>query len=198
LFEVLFPAVEKNLSLEASHFPKMMVINALKNADKRIADGQIVAPYFLFAALLYEPMLQRANEKLAKGMLESDAYFSAASEILTQQIRRISLPRHLTLTIREVWNQQAKFEFRVGAKASKLLTHPRFRAAYDFLLLRAQAGSAPAELAEWWTTYQKVNESERRKMTQPQQQPKSDKPKKKRVYRKKTSAAAVANSEGVE
>ena len=197
LFEVLFPAVEKNLSLEASNFPKMMVINALKNADKRVADGQIVAPYFLFAALLYEPMLQRANEKLAKGMLESDAHFSAASEILTQQIRRVSLPRHLALTIREVWNQQAKFEFRVGAKASKLLTHPRFRAAYDFLLLRAQAGSASTELAEWWTTYQKVNETERRKMTQPQQQPKSDKPKKKRVYRKRKNSAIVANSEGM-
>ncbi len=195
LFEVLFPAVEKDLSRETSNFPKMMVIHALQNSDKRIAEGKPVAPYFLFAAFLYEPMMQRTNEKLAKGMLKSDASFSAASEILTQQIRRVSLPRHLTLTIREVWNQQAKFEFRVGAKASKLLMHPRFRAAYDFLLLRAQAGSASEELAEWWTAYQKANESERRKMTQPQAQPKSTKPKKKRVYRKKTKTAVVSNED---
>jgi poly(A) polymerase len=194
LFEVLFPAVEKNLSLEDSHFPKMMVIHALQNSDNRIAENKPIAPYFLFAALLYEPMMQRAREKITKGMHESDAYFSAASEILTQQVRRISLPRHLTLAIREIWNQQAKFEFRVGAKASKLLSHPRFRAAYDFLLLRAQAGSASQELADWWTTYQKVNETERRKMTQPPQQPKSAKSKKKRTYRKKTKTVMISNS----
>ena len=193
LFEILFPAVEKSLSLEEAHFPKMMVINALQNSDNRIAENKPVAPYFLFAALLYEPMLQRVKEKMAKGILESDAYFSAASEILTQQVRHIALPRHLTLVIREVWNQQAKFEFRVGAKPSKLLAHPRFRAAYDFLLLRAQAGSASAELAEWWTTYQSVNETERRKMTQPQQHPKSTKPKKKRIYRKKAKPTATTN-----
>lgn len=195
LFDVLFPAVEKTLSLESSHFPKMMVIHALQNSDNRIAENKPVAPYFLFAAFLYEPMLQRAKEKMAKGMAESDAYFSAASEILTQQVRRISLPRHLTLAIREIWNQQAKFEFRVGAKASKLLTHPRFRAAYDFLMLRAQAGTASEELAEWWTKYQQVNETERRKMTQPAQQPKSAKSKKKRTYRRKSKNAVILNSE---
>jgi poly(A) polymerase len=197
LFEVLFPAVEKSLSLEESHFPKMMVINALQNADNRIAANKPVAPYFLFATLLYEPMVQRAKEKMAKGIFESDAYFSAASEVLTQQIRRISLPRHLTLVIREVWNQQVKFNFCVGAKPSKFLAHPRFRAAYDFFMLRAQTGSVSTELAEWWTTYQRVNETERRKMTQPQQQPKSTKPKKKRPYRKKTKSVVTVNSEAV-
>jgi poly(A) polymerase len=197
LFEVLFPAVEKSLSLEESHFPKMMVINALQNSDIRIAENKPVAPYFLFAALLYEPMLQRAKEKMTKGMLEPDAYFSAASEVLTQQIRRISLPRHLSLAIREIWQQQVKFDFRLGAKPSKFLTHPRFRAAYDFFMLRAQTGSASTELAEWWTTYQSVSETERRKMTQPQQQPKSAKPKKKRTYRKKSKSTVTINSEAV-
>jgi poly(A) polymerase len=123
-------------------------------------------------------------------MPESEAHFAAASEILTQQVRRTLLPRHLTLSIREIWNQQERFAFRVGAKPSKLLTHPRFRAAYDFLMLRAQVDSASAELAEWWTQYQNANETERRKMTQPQAQPKSTKPKKKRTYRRKAKPAA--------
>jgi poly(A) polymerase len=96
------------------------------------------------------------------------------------------LPRHLTLAIREIWNHQVKFDVRVGAKPSKFLAHPRFRAAYDFLMLRAQTGSANEELAQWWTRYQSVNDTERRKMTQPQAQPKSTKPKKKRTYRRKT------------
>lgn len=189
LFEVLFPAVEKSLAQEEGHFPKMMVINALKNSDDRIAENKSVTTYFLFAAFLYEPMLQRAKEKMESGTEESVAYFHAASEILTQQVRLTTMPRHLTLAIREVWNQQAKFEFRVGAKPSKFLAHPRFRAAYDFLMLRAQTGSASEELAQWWTTYQRVNDTERRKMTQPQAQPKSAKVKKKRSYRKKTKKA---------
>ncbi len=185
LFEVLFPAVEKILAHEEAHFPKMMVINALQNSDNRIAENKPVTTYFLFAALLYEPMLQLAKQKMSHSLDETTAHFQAASEILTQQVRRTMIPRHLTLAIREVWNHQAKFEFRVGAKPSKFLAHPRFRAAYDFLMLRAQAGSAPTELAEWWTKYQSVSDSERRKMSQPQAKPKSDKPKKKRTYRKK-------------
>ncbi len=193
LFEVLFPSVEKILAHEEAHFPRMMVINVLQNSDDRIAENKPVTSYFLFAAFLYEPMLHLAKEKMAKGMLESDAYFSASSEILTQQIRRITVPRHLTLAIREIWNNQARFEFRFGAKPSKFLAHPRFRAAYDFFLLRAQIGSASAESAEWWTIYQTVNETERRKMTQPQAQAKSTKPKRKRNYRRKAKTAVVPN-----
>lgn len=195
LFGVLFPAVEKSLSHEAAHFPKMMVINALQNSDNRIADGKPVTTYFLLAALLWEPMLHRAKEKIAKGMLDSDAYHEAANEVLTQQVRRIAVPRHLTLAIREVWNLQPKFTARSGMKPNRLMTHPRFRAAYDFLVLRAQAGSAPAELAEWWTTYQNSNETEQRKMTQPKQQPKSAKTKQKRTYRKRTKSTIVATSQ---
>jgi poly(A) polymerase len=194
LFEMLFPAVEKSLAHEESHFPKMMAIHALQNSDKRIAENKPVTTYFLFAALLYEPMLYRAKEKMAHGLDESTAYFQAASEILTQQVRRTMMPRHLTLAIREVWNQQVKFEFRIGAKPSKFLAHPRFRAAYDFLMLRAQVGSASQELADWWTKYQSVNDSERRKMTQPQTQPKSDKLKKKRNYRKKAKKSDIPAS----
>jgi len=192
LFGVLFPAVEKSLSHEEAHFPKMMVINALKNSDNRIAENKPVTTYFLLAALLWEPMLHRAKEKIAKGTPDADAYHEAASEVLTQQVRRIAIPRHLTLAIREVWSLQPKFAARSGMKPNRLMTHPRFGAAYDFLVLRAQAGSAPAELAEWWTAYQSANETEQRKMTQPKQQPKSAKPKRKRPYRKKTKNPAIA------
>ena len=189
LFGMLFPAVEKSLSHEASHFPKMMVINALKNADDRVAEGKTVQPYFLFAALLFEPMQQRADEKIKKGELESIAYYEAASEVLTQQVRRLAIPRHFTLAIREIWSLQPKFSSQVGMKPYRLLTHPRFRAAYDFLMLCAQTGSASTELAEWWTAYQAASESEQRKMTQPQ--PVAAKPKKKRTYRKKAKPLVI-------
>jgi len=189
LFGMLFPAVEKSLSHEAAHFPKMMIINALKNADDRVAEGKTVQSYFLFAALLFEPMQQRADEKIKKGELESIAYYEAAGEVLTQQVRRLAIPRHFTLAIREVWSLQPKFSSQVGMKPYRLLTHPRFRAAYDFLMLRAQTGSASTELAEWWTAYQATSESEQRKMTQPQ--PVAAKPKKKRTYRKKAKPLVI-------
>ncbi len=197
LFGVLFPAVEKSLSHEEAHFPKMMVINALKNSDTRIAEGKPVTTYFLLAALLWEPMLHRAKEKMAKGSHEADAYNEAASEVISQQVRRIAVPRHLTLAIREVWSLQPKFTARTGMKPNRLMAHPRFRAAYDFLVLRAQAGSASAELAEWWTAYQNADETEQRKMTQPkQQQPKKNtktKAKRKRNYRRKSTNTVTSS-----
>ena len=136
-------------------------------------------------------MLRRAKEKLAKGLPEANAYYEAASETLTQQVRRIAIPRHLTLAIREVWNLQPKFNARVGAKPSRLMTHPRFRAAYDFLILRAQTGDVPLEVAQWWETYQHENENTQRKMTQPQATEKNSKSKRKRTYRKKTKTSTA-------
>ena len=194
LFSVLFPATDKSLMYEKADFPKMMVIKALENSDQRIADNKPVTLYFLIAALLWEPMLRRAKEKIAKGFPESNAYYDAASETLTQQVRRIAIPRHLTMAIREVWNLQPKFNARVGAKPSRLITHPRFRAAYDFLVLRAQTGDVSLEVAQWWETYQEENENTQRKMTQPQANDKAVNPKRKRTYRKKTKSAAVTIS----
>jgi poly(A) polymerase len=194
LFSVLFPATDKSLMYEEADFPKMMVIKALENSDKRIADNKPVTLYFLIAALLWEPMIRRAKEKIAKGFPESNAYYDAASETLTQQVRRIAIPRHLTMAIREVWNLQPKFNARVGAKPSRLITHPRFRAAYDFLVLRAQTGDVSLEVAQWWETYQEENENTQRKMTQPQANDKAVNPKRKRTYRKKTKSAAVTIS----
>jgi poly(A) polymerase len=194
LFSVLFPATDKSLMYEEADFPKMMVIKALENSDKRIADNKPVTLYFLIAALLWEPMIRRAKEKIAKGFPESNAYYDSASETLTQQVRRIAIPRHLTMAIREVWNLQPKFNARVGAKPSRLITHPRFRAAYDFLVLRAQTGDVSLEVAQWWETYQEENENTQRKMTQPQANDKAVNPKRKRTYRKKTKSAAVTIS----
>jgi poly(A) polymerase len=193
LFSVLFPATDKSLMYEEADFPKMMVIKALENSDQRIADNKPVTLYFLIAALLWEPMIRKAKEKIAKGFPESNAYYDAASETLTQQVRRIAIPRHLTMAIREVWNLQPKFNVRLGAKPSRLITHPRFRAAYDFFVLRAQTGDVSLEVAQWWETYQQENENMQRKMTQPQanDKDKATHPKRKRTYRKKTKSVAV-------
>ncbi len=167
LFQVLFPSTEDSLAVEENGFPRLLLIKALENSDSRIAEGKTVTAYFLLAAFLWEPVQMRAKEKMAQGEVEYIAYQDAASEIIARQIRSTALPRHISMAMREVWSLQPKFNARIGSKPSRLIGHPRFRAGYDFLLLRAETGGADPEVAEWWTKYQHADENEQRKMTQP-------------------------------
>lgn len=167
LFQVLFPATEKSLAVEQEGFPKLFLIRALQNSDNRTAEGKTVTAYFLLAAFLWEPVQTIAREMIKKGVPEYMAYQDAANEAVSRQVKLTAMPKYITTAMREVWGLQPKFNARVGSKPSRLLTHPRFRAGYDFLLLRAETGGVDSELAEWWTRYQSANENEQRKMTQP-------------------------------
>jgi poly(A) polymerase len=165
----------------------LFLIKALENSDNRIAEGKTVTAYFLLAAFLWEPVAIRAKEKVAKGMAESMAYQEAATEVISRQSSSTSLPRHITMSMREVWTLQPKFNMRVGSRPSRLLAHPRFRAAYDFLLLRAETGGADPELAAWWGRYQEADETEQRKMTRPPRGAQNGRVRRKRTYRKKAA-----------
>lgn len=198
LFRRLFPATEDCLSTEENGFPRLFLIRALENSDLRIAEGKPVTAYFLLAAFLWEPVRVLAAKKISRGEQESIAFQIAASEIISKQMRSITLPRHISLAMREVWNMQPKFEVRHGAKPSRLIEHPRFRASYDFLLLRVETGGASAEMAEWWTRYQSANEDERRKMTQPPRRNKSSSATRKKRYRKAKSSTAKDNGKNVQ
>jgi poly(A) polymerase len=191
LFQVLFPDTERSLSDEEEGFPRLLLIKALQNSDNRIAEGKPVTAYFLFAAFLWEPVRLLAKQKISEGQVEYLAYQDAANEVLARQVRYTALPRHITLAIREVWSLQPKFNARFGSKPSRLILHPRFRASYDFLLLRADTGGADPELAKWWHLYQNASEIEQRKMTQPSRKNANGKPSRKRNYRKKKPAASV-------
>ena len=191
LFQVLFPATENCLSVEDNGFPRLLLIKALENSDNRIAEGKTVTAYFLFAAILWEPVQMRAKEHMARGVVEFLAYQDAANEVISMQIKSTALPRHITMAMREVWNLQPKFNVRVGSKPSRLITHPRFRAGYDFLLLRADTGGADPDLAQWWGQYQGSNENEQRKMTQPSRQAQGSKPGRKRNYRRPVKDSAA-------
>lgn len=186
LFQVLFPATEDSLAVEENGFPRLLLIKALENSDNRIAEGKTVTAYFLLAAFLWEPVRISAKEKMARGEVEVIAYQDAASEIIAKQVRSTALPRHISMAMREVWSMQPKFNARIGSRPSRLIGHPRFRAGYDFLLLRAETGGADPELAEWWTRYQHASENEQRKMTQPPRGAQNKKPGRKRSYNRKT------------
>jgi poly(A) polymerase len=185
LIQVLFPATEKSLAVEEEGFPKLFLIKALQNSDNRIAEGKTVTVYFLMAAFLWEPVQMLVKAMLKNGGVEYLAYQEAANEVISKQIKITAMPKYITTAIRELWSLQPKFNARVGSKPSRLMAHPRFRAAYDFLVLRAETGGADPELSEWWTRYQNANENEQRKMTQPSRNKKSGL---KRNYRRTAQA----------
>jgi poly(A) polymerase len=157
LFDHLFPQTEASLSREEQGFPIMLVVKALANTDARIAAGKPVTPAFLFAALLWEPTRLLAEQKVAAGMNGIEALAEAGDEVVGKQVKSITIPKRFTLPMREIWNMQPRFENRSGKRPQRLLGHPRFRAAYDFLLLRAECGEADAELAQWWTDFQRLD-----------------------------------------
>lgn len=167
LFGILFPDTERSLQSQQHDFPRMFLIRALENSDRRFNDGKTLTPYFLLAALLWEPLQFAVQKRLAHGENETLAYQNAANEILTRQIKITAMPRHITQSMRDVWFLQNKFSRTVGVRPYRLLEQAKFRAAFDFLQLRAETGGADPELVKWWATFQEADEETQRKMTAP-------------------------------
>mgnify|MGYP006280043653 CR=1 FL=1 len=194
LFGMLFQQTEACLGQEDQNYPLTFLARALEKTDQRIQEDKTAAPYFLFAALLWEPVRFRAKARVAGGQEEIMAFQEAASEVLTRQIRRIAIPRGVTLQARDVWFLQPRFEQTQGGRPFRLISHPRFRAAYDFLQLRAETGDADTELAQWWQAFVEANDTERRTMSR-LGQPGSGKPGKNRkrsnASRRSKNASAV-------
>lgn len=175
LYKTLFPQAERCLKTEKNNFPRVFIARALENSDKRIAEDKSVTPYFLMAAFLWESVQILAKELMCKGDEESFAYQNAVSKVLSTQVKSLSIPKRVTQSMREVWLLQLRFEKRIGGRPYRLLSHPRFRAAYDFLLLRAETGGAEMEVAQWWTKFQDANDTEQKKMTRPPRKRKNNK-----------------------
>ena len=157
LFAQLFPRTEAALAVEEEGFPHVFIAKALANTDSRVQQDMPVTPAFLFAALLWEPVRQIAKALEADGVHPSEALRRASFEVVEEQVKRVALPRRFSTPMIEIFQMQPRFTQRNGKRPQRLLTHPRFRAAYDFLLLRAQVGEAEQELADWWTQLQSGN-----------------------------------------
>jgi len=164
LFRFLFPLVEKSLEREENGFPVTLIPRALANTDTRLSEDKPVTPAFLFAALLWEPVREETGALTARGMNSYDAMQRAAERVLREQLQHVSIPKRFSVPMREIWSLQGRFERRAGQQAFRLLENKRFRAAYDFLLLRAETGEADRGLADWWTRFQTASETERRAM----------------------------------
>ncbi|MGH8443029.1 MAG: polynucleotide adenylyltransferase PcnB [Nevskiaceae bacterium] len=155
LWHELFPDLARVQDEDREHNVRAFVEWALANTAERLKHDQPVSPAFLFAALLWSPMAGRARVlREQQGHPEHVALAQAAEEIMARQVLRVAIPKRFSVPAREIWQMQSRFDNRRGSAPQRLMAHPRFRAAYDFLLLRAQAGEAPQELADWWTAAQ--------------------------------------------
>ncbi|WP_293392048.1 polynucleotide adenylyltransferase PcnB [Nevskia sp.] len=154
LFAELFPGTERAISAAKRDLELLRI--ALANTADRIKRDLPVTPAFLYAALLWPQYADRTYElEVERGHDPQTAQTQAADEVLAKQQHRIAIPKRFSLPMREIWAVQPRFEDLRPGRAKRLLTHPRFRAAYDFLLLRAQAGEPGcAALADWWTKAQ--------------------------------------------
>ena len=163
LFEQLFPASAAALR-HNPEYTDTLIRNALENTDLRVQQDKPVTPAFLFAALLWPALPARSLRLQDRGMPPIPAMQEAAHELISEQCQRIAVPKRFTMPIREIWDMQERLPRRSGKRADLLLENPRFRAGYDFLLLRESAGEETGGLGEWWTEYQDVSDSDRRAM----------------------------------
>ncbi len=161
LFGHLFPATEAALAREEQGFPLTFVTRVLENTDRRVVEGKPVTPIFLLAALLWEPVRRRAEAAVAAGTSPVQALLDAGRLEVEAQVGHVAIPRRISLPMRDVWILQDRLQRRQPSRLSRLLAHPRFRAAFDFFLLRGEAGEVEAELCDWWRRFEEGDEAER-------------------------------------
>ena len=130
---------------------------ALRNTDKRLASGKSITPAFLYAVFLWPGLKEQMAMLEAEGMPPTAALHAAANQVIAAQTFKTSIPKRFQVTMKEIWEMQLRLPRNQGNRALKLIAHPRFRAAYDFLLLREEAGEIPAGLGQWWTEFQQEN-----------------------------------------
>lgn len=155
LFRQLFPVLDPHLARpDALKF----VNAALRSTAQRMQSGQPVSPAFLYASLLWPAVEARAAQlRTEQGCEPFQAMQQAGEEVIARTVACVAIPKRFSLPMRDIWDLQPRFEQTASTRARRLMTHPKFRAAYDFLLVRGESSGNPAlaELAAWWTEAQK-------------------------------------------
>lgn len=155
LLAPLFPQTVTVLDGADGAAREALIEKAIANTAQRMIEDRPVTPAFIFAALLWPAVdghMQRLQEQDGKPPVQALAI--AQSMVVDRQLRCVSIPKRFAVPMREIWQLQPRFHKRDGKQPQRLMTHPRFRAAYDFLLLRAETGEVDRELAQWWTDIQ--------------------------------------------
>ncbi|ACE83431.1 polynucleotide adenylyltransferase PcnB [Cellvibrio japonicus] len=191
LLQQLFPGTDEALKANEPAMAELVEL-CMANTDKRIRSDKTVTPAFIYAALLW-PGLQRRYLQLQDSYTPAQAWNQAAQDVINQQLTRTSIPKRFLIPMREIWDLQQRLPNRLGLRALRLLDHPRFRAAYDFLLMREEAGEPLDGLGSWWTHFQGANDEEREAMVRALSRPTgSGKPRRRRPRKPRNAGDSSA------
>ena len=156
-----------NLIIYPPSEPSALVKQVAINTDKRIGAGKSINPAFFYAALLWENYLHQLEKAKKRNMPFADAQMHAAGKVIDRQRIKTAIPKFAEQFIRDIWILQPKLAAPRSKQIVQLSEHPRFRAGFDFLLLREQCGDAEHPLSEstngmgeWWHNYQTLSEQQ--------------------------------------
>lgn len=166
LFQQLFPIIAEHFTEDYSSPTEQMLDLALDSTDQRIEEGKRINPAFMFAAMLWYPLQERAKLLMEQRKISFyDAIMEASNYILDEQVRTIAIPRRHTATIREIWQLQLRLPRRNGKRAFRLMELNKFRAGFDFLEMRGEVEQGEtAQLAKWWQVFQSAARNMRQAM----------------------------------
>lgn len=141
-----------------------LLVLAMRNTDLRLADGKTVTPAFLYAALLWAPLQQELSRQLGDNPVTLPTQYEAANKVISRQLKMTSIPKRFTIVMREIWDLQLRLGVRNRRSIETAFQHPKFRAGYDFLLLREEAGEDLSGLGQWWTDFQIGDKNQQERM----------------------------------
>lgn len=153
---------------------------ALQNTDQRLAEGKSVTPAFLYAALLWPPLKAQLYEQFGEHTAPIVSMHETATDVISEQLRYTAIPKRFTAIMREIWELQWRLQPGSRRQVESAISHPRFRAAYDFLLLREAAGEQTNNAGAWWTAFQLADRSGQETMIEGLKAVKSSSPRKRR------------------
>lgn len=196
LFTQLFPQTAHCINSCQDYPVEVLIKNALGNTDRRIRQRKSVTPAFLYAALLWYPLQVRLNALQQKQPNEpaTQLLHEAANQIISEQVKSTAIPRRFSTPVREIWEMQLRLPRNHGKRAERLMEHPRFRAAYDLLLLRENSGEDLGGLSQWWTDYQATHKPPQQQHEYSRDSHNDDKPKRRRRRRRPQGNNSQANS----
>ncbi|MZI92562.1 polynucleotide adenylyltransferase PcnB [Vibrio sp. CAIM 722] len=182
VFEQLFPVISEHFTPDYSSNTEHILDLSLDSTDIRVEENKRINPAFMFAAILWYPMIERANKLVEETNINFyDAVMEASNQVLDRVVKRIAIPRRHTATIREIWQLQLRLPRRNGKRAFRLMELNKFRAGFDFLKMRGEVeGGEIKELALWWDTFQSAGRNMRQAMVNDLNQASTQKPRARR------------------
>jgi len=163
VFNILFPDAASAIGKNRERY-SLLLEQAFASTDARINEEKSVTPAFLLAVILWPAVQILTESKLSQGIPAIPALQDAGQEVLVRQLELISIPKRFSMPMREIWELQLRLPNRRGKRAALLFTGKRFRAAYDFLILRETSGEELNGLGQWWTEYQQAGPAQQQEL----------------------------------